>query len=62
MPHEHFYMGALNKKTDEYIFPLYANKKFNYYCPKCKNDIIFRKGDIKVPHFAHKKKSNHILE
>jgi competence CoiA-like predicted nuclease len=58
MPHEHFYMGAINKTTNEYTFPLDAHKKYHYYCPKCNHDIIFRNGKIKVPHFSHKKKSN----
>lgn len=58
MPNEHFHMGAENKTTKEYIFPIHAHKNCNYRCPKCKNDILFRNGKINAPHFAHKKKSN----
>ena len=58
MPHNHFYMGAINKKTRDYIFPRDAHKNCKYYCPKCNHDVIFRNGKIKIPHFAHNKKSN----
>jgi hypothetical protein len=51
-------MGAVNKKTKDYIFPIHAHKNCNYCCPKCNNDIVFRSGKINTPHFAHKKKSN----
>tara|TARA_B100000900_G_C20574384_1_gene714706 strand:- start:929 stop:1858 length:930 start_codon:yes stop_codon:yes gene_type:complete len=58
MPHNHFYMGAINKKTRDYIFPIHAHKNCKYCCPECNDDVIFRNGKIKIPHFAHNKKSN----
>jgi len=30
-----------------------AIKSQMYYCPDCKSQFIFRKGDIRQPHFAH---------
>ena len=54
----HFSMGAINKETNNYEYPRIANRKNNYKCPSCNNDIIFRNGKIKQPHFAHKKSNN----
>ena len=54
MPHKHLYMGAVNKNTREYTFPIHATKRDIYCCPSCNNDIVFKKGKIKTPHFAHK--------
>ena len=54
MPHKHLYMGAVNKNTKEYTFPIHATKRDIYCCPSCNNDIVFKKGKIKTPHFAHK--------
>lgn len=54
MPHKHLYMGAVNKNTRKYTFPIHATKRDIYCCPSCNNDIIFKKGKIKTPHFAHK--------
>ena len=58
MTHKHFYMGAINKSTDEYVFPLHAVKTDNYKCPVCENDIIFKSGKINRKHYSHKAKSN----
>ena len=52
MPHKHLYMGAVNKNTKEYTFPIDATKRDIYCCPSCNNDIVFKKGKIKIPHFA----------
>ena len=57
MPHKHLFMGAVNKTTKDYIFPIHAHKNCEYICPKCKNDITFKCGKINTPHFAHKKNS-----
>ena len=38
-----FYLGAINKETELYESPFYANKKCNYKCPDCDKDIILRK-------------------
>jgi len=58
MPHKHLYMGAVNKNTKEYTFPIDATKRDIYCCPSCNNDIVFKKGKIKTPHFAHKAHSS----
>lgn len=34
--------------------PETAEKGGNYLCPACQEPIIFKQGEIKVPHFAHK--------
>ena len=47
-------MGAINKATELYEHPLIASKKSNYICPTCKEDVVFRKGTINIPHFSHK--------
>jgi hypothetical protein len=54
----HFTLGAINKTTNGYEYPKIASKKNSYECPTCKTDVIFRKGQIKQPHFAHKKTGN----
>lgn len=36
------------------VRPETATKEEAYYCPDCKGDLVLRKGDIKIPHFAHK--------
>lgn len=51
----HFSMGALNKQTNEYESPAIACKSNSYKCPECDSDVIFKKGQIKRPHFSHKK-------
>jgi competence protein CoiA len=53
-----FLMGALNKYTNSYEYPLIANKNNKYICPDCKKDVILRKGDIRIHHFAHYKEEN----
>jgi hypothetical protein len=54
----HFSMGAINKKTNNYEYPKIANKTNKYKCPFCEKDIIFKNGKIKQPHFAHYKSNN----
>lgn len=51
-------MGAINKITNDYEPPRIASKTNKYKCPCCEKDIIFRKGKIKQPHFAHYKSEN----
>ncbi len=29
-----------------------------YFCPNCNEKVIFRKGNIKIPHFAHNSNTN----
>ena len=52
---QHFFMGAINKITNTYEYPSIANKINKYECPECKKDVIFKKGLIIRPYFAHKK-------
>jgi len=47
-------LGAINKTTNEYIYPKIANKKDQYICPECNKDLILCQGDIRVHHFRHK--------
>ena len=55
----HFSMGAINKLTNKYEYPKIATKgKNKYKCPCCEKDVIFKKGLIKQPHFAHYKSDN----
>jgi hypothetical protein len=35
------------------VSPTKAEKGILYHCPECRDKIVFRKGAIKVPHFAH---------
>ena len=50
---ELFRLGAINKRTGKYIFPTQANKQDDFMCIDCGNDVICRKGEIRVHHFAH---------
>lgn len=54
----HFSMGAINKSTNTYEYPIIANKLNKYECPSCERDVILKKGKIKKPHFAHYKTDN----
>ena len=47
-------LGAINRKTQEYVYPKVANKKDEYICPDCNKDLILCKGEIRIPHFRHK--------
>lgn len=54
----HFSMGAINKETLKYEYPKIASKENKYKCPSCDNDVIFKKGIKKQPHYSHKKSEN----
>ena len=45
---------AINKANDVTLHLDDANKEDSYICPSCKGDVIYRKGDIRKPYFAHK--------
>jgi uncharacterized protein YkuJ len=47
-------VGALNKETKQLVLAKDANKQTEYICIGCKEDLIFKKGDINIQHFAHK--------
>jgi hypothetical protein len=54
----HILMGAIDKLTDSYCYPGIAEKTHKYICPECKKDVILRKGNIRIHHFAHYKSDN----
>jgi len=54
----HFEHGALDKQTKHLVDPQLAAKRVLYECPDCERDVFVRKGEIKVPHFAHRKDKN----
>ncbi len=37
------------------VNPRMANRDDKFFCPQCDSDVILRSGDIRQPHFAHKK-------
>ena len=47
-------MGAINKATSQYEIPGIANKKNKYKCPDCNKDVILKKGEKVIHHFAHR--------
>jgi len=51
-------MGAIDILTNTHVYPKMAEKGKNYKCPDCNNPCIFKKGNIKAYHFAHKAQSN----
>ncbi len=51
-------VGALNTKTNNYTFPNKGEKGQDYKCVDCNQKVIFRKGNVRVPHFAHYSATN----
>jgi hypothetical protein len=45
--------GAIDVETNEYVMPQNAFKGRNYTCADCNQRVIFRKGDVRIPHFSH---------
>jgi len=45
--------------NNQFINPLHATKNKNYKCPDCDNSLIFKKGQIRPPHFSHKIKCSY---
>lgn len=35
-----------------------VSRSASYFCPKCRKDVILRKGRIRIPHFAHRPDPN----
>ena len=54
----HFSMGALNKETRLYESPSIAQKIIDYICPDCGKDVMFKRGEIRIPHFSHYREEN----
>jgi hypothetical protein len=46
-------IGAIHKNTGVFTRPSCASKNEYYECPECNIKAIFKKGEIKRPHFAH---------
>lgn len=44
------------------FLPREAKQGVQYFCPSCGNPVVFRKGEVRTPHFAHKKSSTCTLE
>ncbi len=51
----HLSMGAINKATNKYERPKWADKKDHFMCPECKSDLTLRQGEVNRAHFAHKR-------
>jgi len=39
---------------DRMYSPTTAEKGKNYLCPACRGPVIFKQGEVRIPHFAHK--------
>jgi len=46
-------VGAINIRSGEHESPHFADKKREYKCPDCEKNVMFKKGKIRRPHFAH---------
>jgi hypothetical protein len=51
-------MGAIDTATNQYHSPSEALKGKTYKCTDCGNRVIYRKGDVRIPHFAHYSQTN----
>lgn len=47
------HLGAINKNTNTYVLPSFGNKKDEYVCPDCNQDLILCQGQIISHHFRH---------
>ena len=47
-------LGALKKKTREYVCPIMANKEDEHVCIECNRDLVLCRGEIRVCHFRHR--------
>jgi hypothetical protein len=54
----HFRLGAIDIFTNLYTSPNLATKNSKYKCVECSEPVIFKKGNIRVPHFSHYANSN----
>jgi uncharacterized protein YkuJ len=50
-------LGAINKLTNEYVYPKIADKKSMYKCCDCEDDLVLCQGPIKAHYFRHKVKN-----
>lgn len=51
-------IGAINKNTNQIVLAKNASKNEEYICIGCKEELIFKKGDVRIPHFSHKPNIN----
>jgi hypothetical protein len=51
-------LGALEVDTQIYTTPADATKDKQYKCIDCNQKVIFRKGNVRRPHFAHYSPTN----
>ena len=51
-------LGAFDVETNKYVSPYEAVKGNSYKCIECEKKVIFRKGSIRRPHFAHAVQTN----
>jgi phage/plasmid-associated DNA primase len=51
-------LGAINKYNNKYTRPSDANKNDNFLCIECAKDVIIKKGNIRIHHFAHSKEDS----
>ena len=49
-----FQFGAIRESNGEYVLPKNASKDDSYKCPSCRKDVVFCKGDFRIPYFRHK--------
>ena len=56
-PRESYMLIALDENGDR-IIARKADKKCKYFCQECGEVLFLRNGEIRRPHFAHKKESN----
>jgi hypothetical protein len=45
--------GAIDIETQDYVIPAKALKGRQYVCADCSQRVIFRRGEVRTPHFAH---------
>jgi hypothetical protein len=50
--------GAIDCLTQAYVQPVKAEKGREYKCADCNEKVVFRKGSVRKPHFAHMNTSN----
>jgi hypothetical protein len=50
----HFEHGAINKETNHLTDPISALQRTWYKCPDCHRDVNVKKGEKRLPHFAHR--------
>ncbi len=51
---KHISLGALHKRTGEYVYPKIAAKGELYICPECNTELVLCKGPIVAAYFRHK--------